>query len=166
MHPFSKAGFVIPWAVSVMACTGSRGPVAPHEPVAQACTLIGCDSRVTLETKVDASLDTLKSSTLTGCLNDACLSIPLGGSPPEEARVPEQPVLTAAFDAHPAGGVLLTASYVPGSNAGLKDGDTYSFTVETPQGVKLVDVRRAVTYQVSQPNGPQCPPTCLTATLK
>jgi hypothetical protein len=197
MHRFSKAGSMAIWAVSVIACTSpdSRPTAAaqdaavptqeeaPPENPEVMCTLIGCGSGAGLETKVDASLKVLRSSTLTFCRNDSCHTLALKGlpeqyepdgglmpqsvqSPSYEERAEGQPVLFASIRPHPEGGIKLAASYHAWSNAGLKDGDSYSVTVQTPEGRKLVEVRRAVTYRVSQPNGPRCPPKCLNATLQ
>jgi hypothetical protein len=193
MHPSSKAGWVVSWAVGVIACTGSSGPAsaaaqdaavpgrteAPPEFVEKVCRAVACGSSVSFETKFDESVKTLKSSTLTICFNDSCLAMPLKGmstsltpdggitsgflwSTPQADPAPGQPALTVVIDPHPEGGMLLRTSYLHGTDSGLKDGDVYSFTIETPRGRKLLDVRRTVTYQASNPSGCR---TCFNATL-
>ncbi|MFP2906655.1 hypothetical protein ACLESD_16655 [Pyxidicoccus sp. 3LFB2] len=171
------------------ATARDSGPAAPVEPPLHvppsgtfACTMIGCASQTVLVAVVDASLKVLRSSTLTWCLNGACHSLALKGLPEKlepdggpvdhevqfpsyEKRADGQPILHARISPSPGAGFRLEARYAPWSDAELKDGDAHTVTVKTPQGRKLVDVSRTVKYSVSQPNGPNCPPTCLHGTL-
>ncbi len=187
-----KAGLLALWVVSGIACTGSGGGAADAAvPGATevssmsyplACTLVGCGSGATLKQTVDASVKQLKSSTLTFCRNDVCQSMPLklladastGNGrpasqllrfPTDEERVQGQPQLLVSYDTLPDGSLELTATQSPYRNEDLTEHDTYSVTVTTPQGRKLVDVRKTVTYTISKPNGPRCGPTCFNATL-
>jgi hypothetical protein len=46
-----------------------------------------------------------------------------------------------------------------------QDGDEYSVQVGLPTAMPLIQVSRPVTYVRSHPNGPSCPPICLSASL-
>lgn len=193
MHPLAKkAGLLALWVVSGIACTGSGGgtadTAAPGATEVSSmsypimCTLVACESGATLKKPVDASVKELKSSTLTFCRNDVCQSVPLkllaeantGNGrpasqllyfPTHEERVQGQPQLLVFYDTLADGSLELTATHSPYRNEDLTEHDTYSVTVTTPQGRKLVDVRKTVTYTISKPNGPRCRPTCFNAML-
>lgn len=60
------------------------------------------------------------------------------------------------------------ASVHPASGDGFEffaDGDVYAVSIVTSKGRKLIDVRRAVTYKESWPNGPKCGSVCRTSRL-
>jgi hypothetical protein len=134
-----------------------------------------------MKVKVDASFEELRSSTLTLCRNDSCHALSFKGlSTPEpdgrivngrvyfprfgEARVGELSY-DAAVEPLAMGGFMLRMNYSPSSAADLKDGDVYTVTIKTGAGRKLIDMRQTATYEVTQPNGPECGPVCRQARL-
>ncbi|MFP2928275.1 hypothetical protein ACLESO_24370 [Pyxidicoccus sp. 3LG] len=168
--------------LSLAACEvlGESGPFG-DSPQGQPCTLIGCGAAMSMTRHVDASFEELRSSTMTLCRNEGCSTLSFAGfSEPDERgnithnrvyfprdgeRREGTPLYDASVQPAPGGGFELHISFTAWSAAELKDGDVYAVSVVTSGGRKLVDVRRAVTYQESQPNGPKCGPACRTSRL-
>lgn len=73
--------------------------------------------------------------------------------------------LTAACRLEPSSGGLHLEVTFQGTMAGWTQGDVFTVRVGLPSTTPLIDVQRAVTYQVSHPAGPDCPPICQTASL-
>lgn len=63
--------------------------------------------------------------------------------------------------------VSIRLSYRLNADDAPQDGDSYTFqlTPKDSPSTMLVDVQGAVTYAVTQPNGPTCEPTCYNASL-
>ncbi|WP_164020507.1 hypothetical protein [Pyxidicoccus trucidator] len=150
-------------------------------PQGQPCTLIGCGAAMSMTRHVDASLDELRSSTMTLCRNEVCYTLSFAGfsEPDERGNITHNrvyfpmhgewregtPLYDASVHSAPGGGFELHISFTAWSAAELKDGDVYAVSVVTSAGRNLIDVRRAVTYLESQPNGPKCGPPCRTSRL-
>ena len=52
---------------------------------------------------------------------------------------------------------------VAGDAKAFKDGDVYHVTVKSTDERVLSDRSWSATYQITQPNGPDCEPTCAQA---
>lgn len=136
------------------------------------CTLVGCDSNVGFRVFETADGIALLDATLRVCRNDVC----------SEARISELPTVDD-FQGPPLGveGELSVEARVYSLSSGyelsatiwaqgefpygLADGDVYTLTLRDRDSVLLSSQAWTATYAVSEPNGPDCEPTCLRASL-
>ncbi|QSQ27502.1 hypothetical protein JY651_22445 [Pyxidicoccus parkwayensis] len=187
MHRFARWGWGLVMVGAVMGCGGPASLAPTSTGAAQpgrdkVCTLIGCIPGATWKKTVDVPLSVLRASTLTACRNDVCASIDLAGFSEEVGpggypvrnflQVPsngipakDQPHVSIGVFPVPQQGFELSVSYDTPPRAVLENGDVYAITIQTRDGRKLVDERSSVMYRISQPNGPDCPPTCMYAVM-
>jgi hypothetical protein len=169
---------------------GDGGDAGPRDAVGDAaecdnhhfCTQMGCmgptgDLQVQFEIRVAAPMDGLPGSAVTGCRNGVCVT----GTLLSREQSPyhcdcvqfpaEEVVLRASVhDNGDAGPPVLRAGW--GSNFGLvpqlpdpNDGDRFSVEMATPGGAVVAAAAGQATYEVDQPNGSCCEPTCVYASL-
>ena len=144
------------------------------------CTLVGCFSSFTLKVPLTVSFERLRASTVFVCRNGTCYSSSLAAlqesHPPDTngaVRFPDlsrrdtqhTPLIQVLAERLASGGYQLQLSYEPWFTEEFHDGDVYDVTVTDDQGTKSVDVHETVSYELFQPNGPECGPTCGRATL-
>lgn len=139
------------------------------------CTLVGCFSSFTLKAPLTVSFEVLRASTASVCRNGTCYSSSLTALqesyPPDTSgsvRFPDPsrrdtqhtPLIQVLAERAASGGYQLQFSYEPWSTEAFHDGDVYDVTVTDGNGTKFVDVHETVSYELLQPNGPECGPTC------
>ncbi|HEX5747007.1 MAG TPA: hypothetical protein VFZ09_12245 [Archangium sp.] len=149
-------------------------PVSPG--TGRICTLIGCESGFWLKVPVNLHFEQLRASTVTVCRNALCYSSSLAtlaepSGPDSGNRVtfpdPAQrdtlhtPLIHAEVRRAASGGYQLHVSYSPWASGELRNGDVYDVTLTDKRGRKPLKVHETVSYEVNQPNGPECPSTCL-----
>ena len=140
---------------------------------AEFCTLLDCGTSVTTSASVASTLADLEGATVTICRNTDCadtklVSTAVGASlrcdfsspavsSPRDCGVSEEG----------AGNVLITLSFRVTESDAPQDGDQFTFQVKSKSDPNnlLVDKQGSVTYEVSQPNGDSCEPSCYSATL-
>lgn len=137
----------------------------------KSCTLVGCQSGAAI-TVHPAAGAALTGATFAICLNGKCSSGVAGGGEAGPASDPSHIVMN--------GDVGIQTADVSGSNVVFDyredesnpatkihtSGDTYRVSIIGADKSTLVDATRTVTYpNTSQPNGPDCDPTCHNATV-
>jgi len=143
------------FALVLAGCTSTAGK----------CTLIGCQSGANVSLVLTPALASDLKAVIKACKADRCstANIPL----PNQVcqfQGPQQ-VDLCVIDSE-QGSPLLRMMIVAATD--VKDGDVYSVEVSDPTGGTMdsVMVKKSVTYQELQPNGPGCGPTCYQATLQ
>jgi hypothetical protein len=132
------------------------------------CTQIGCVSAFIVQASaIPLDLAGIQASTLKVCRNGACLESSLAswdGRLPFIYRDPtQQAQLQVKVYDEPAG-ARFEITYAPGVDGALPDGDVYDVTLTAADGSTPIQLQhKSVTYQASQPNGPDCPPICYAA---
>lgn len=144
------------------------------------CTLVGCFSSFTLKAPLTVSFEVLRASTVSVCRNGVCYSSSLAtlqeSHPPDTSgsvRFPDlsqrdmlhTPLIQVLAERLASGGYQLQFSYEPWFTEEFHDGDVYDVTVTDEHGARFVDVHETVSYELFQPNGPECGPTCGRATI-
>jgi len=136
------------------------------------CTLAGCDSNVYFEVFETPDGSSLIEATLRICRNDLC----------SEARISELPTVmeyqgptirlqgdlgaVAYMYSLPAGyTVTVTVGEQGEFPYGLADGDVYTLALHDRDAALLNSQAWTATYSVLEPNGHDCGPTCLRASL-
>jgi hypothetical protein len=139
--------------------------------IGRACTEIGCGpaGRATVKADVPASLETMRTSTLTACWNDDCRSLSLAtlSIVPEPVPFPSgdnQPVNVVLVSA--GGKQYLNVQFVSESQGIAHDGDRFRVTMKDASGAELLSIDDKLThYSASTPNGPDCAPVCYDGTI-
>ena len=140
------------------------------------CTEAGCTSTVSSSATVNVDLAAMDGAPVTICCNSSCVN----GTTVATTHVEngeETSVLLCEFPdnsgrascvgrATDSAGVTLALTYYLDDDE-TPDGDSYRFEVRSPDDTNevLVLTEGSVTFTVSQPNGPECEPTCYNATL-
>lgn len=150
-------------------------PRLPPPESGRVCSLIGCASGFSLKVRVGIRFEQLRASTVTVCHNARCYSSSLAtlaeppgpGSGrsisfpnPSQRDTLHTPLISASVWPAASGGFLFDVSYLPWSDGELQDGDVYDVTLTDAHGRRLVNVHEKVSYQLSQPNGPECGSPC------
>ena len=137
----------------------------------KSCTLVGCQSgaAITVHPPAGASLT---GATFAICLNGKCSSGIAGGGEGGAASDPSHIVMNGDVGIQTAdvsGGNVTFVYSEDESNPATKihtSGDTYRVSIIGADKSTIVDATRTVTYpNTSQPNGPDCDPTCHNATV-
>jgi hypothetical protein len=141
------------------------------------CTTAGCQDGAWLRADASASWDRLRAATITTCHNDICVTgslaalpqmppavgmgfgFSLGNGSPDGGAAPVNVGATGR-----EGGIFAIDVGWPGS-FGTKDGDRYRLTVTDAGGATLISLDEAATYEIVQPNGAECGPTCRWAVI-
>lgn len=134
------------------------------------CTTIGCSSGVELKIGNFAVADVTPTASATArievCLNKQCAPLALKQLPSKAAAVFLDGVIdpkvstSATIDVAPPD-MISVGLEVQGEAEAFKDGDVYHVTVKSADNRVLSDRSWSVdTYRLTQPNGPQCGPTC------
>ena len=149
--------FALPCFALALAACGSN----------KLCTLLGCESGVRLEREIVTTPADVAKLTLTICRNGECASgkfaSSAGGAQACSLSGPLKVTLCSLSQPQKGGAFSLTAQ-LPAPSP--KDGDEYTFKiVNDDTGAALLEVKKNVSYTTTQPNGPDCEPTCTTATL-
>jgi len=129
-------------------------------------------------TFISASLAQAK---VTVCRNDECHDwqlppVPTSDQPEFPEYFPDAPFLTGYLSMNSDRSISLGIQWsVDNAAAGdggavdagtlLQDGDHYVVTLTTSAGVTSTLLDKTATYQSVQPNGPDCPPLCMSAVL-
>ena len=131
------------------------------------CSQVGCHDGVSLSRKVTIASPAVARLTLAVCVDGECGSakLPVPGIRDGE-NVAQVSSGSASMDAF----LVQTGSdftlYVMLSNRNVKDGDAYTFkVVDEASGGVLLDLTKSTTYDILEPNGAACGPTCKFAML-
>lgn len=150
--------------------TGVGLTLASTEACTKTCTEVGCNSGVTINAYPPQGAS-LQGATFGICLNGKCSSgsaAAEGGAPVDPSRV-EMNGEVGLQIASISGGAVAFQYTEDASNAASKihlSGDTYRVSIVGADKSTIVDATRTVTYpNTSQPNGPDCDPTCHNATV-
>ncbi len=138
--------------------------------VAKLCNMVGCNSGVELKIGTVSVADVTPKDAATAsievCLNKRCSPMSLQKLPSASAAVfldgaamGSDLEMHATVDVAPADLVSVVVN-VAGDATAFKDGDVYHVTVKSADGRVLSDRSWSATYQITQPNGPECEPTC------
>lgn len=133
------------------------------------CTTVGCASMITLA-EVPAGVDRSAPERIAVrfCRNGECFTsnVARNSADPETLRctTSNAPARTFAIGCTIAAGTF-RASIQSLDPAQLADGDVFRIMVDDASGRVFDTGDRTVTHTVSQPNGPDCDPTCKSATL-
>jgi hypothetical protein len=147
----------------LVALLGCGGPT-------QGCRLVGCESVVSGTYSLTAQPADLVGATITVCRDAACfnqviqqVTYTTGSSQvmcPYDATNPILCNVTAA-----SGGSSINIRFIVDPNT-AHDGEAFTVSVvATSGGSALVSAQKTVQYTTSQPNGPDCEPTCKQASL-
>ena len=137
----------------------------------KSCTVVGCQSgaAITVHPPAGASL---AGATFAICLNGKCSSAVAGGGEGGPSSDATHIVMSGDVGIQTAdisGGNVTFVYAEDESNPATKihtSGDTYRVSIIGADKSTLVDATRTVTYpNTSQPNGPDCDPTCHNATV-
>ncbi|NUP09879.1 MAG: hypothetical protein HOW73_27855 [Polyangiaceae bacterium] len=133
------------------------------------CTEVGCSSgtSTTLATEIVTNTD-LEGATVEACVNDSCTTGTLTTSGSDlfcESQGSGVPFLECSTRVTAAGIEIDVSLLIADDDA--EDGDVYSFRVLSPADPEEVVAEKSgeVEYQVNEPNGSFCGPTCKNATL-
>jgi hypothetical protein len=152
------------WAAAVvLLCAGCANDGVPQH----ACTLIGCDSGASfgLGSFAEADAARLIGARIELCFNDTCAEAVIDELPaPNDVRQVavgdgELSRRVEIWRTDPSGAIELIV-HVSGAYDLFTDGDVYAVSVIGSDQAPLVDRSWSVTYRTSQPNGPDCEPTC------
>lgn len=137
----------------------------------KSCTLVGCQSGASITTH-PAATASLAGATFAICLNGKCSSGTAGGGEGGASADDSHIVLNGDVGIQTAdvtGGTVTFHYGEDTSNPATQihtSGDTYRVSIIGADKSTIVDATRTVTYpQTSQPNGPDCDPTCHNATV-
>lgn len=135
----------------------------------RACTLIGCESGASFEVGAfaEAEVGRLTGARIEVCLNAMCREAEI-----EEVPAPDgirylslgggAPLARVTIARTDPGGAIEIEAQVSGEAELFADGDVYSVSLVGSDQTQLVERAWSVTYRISQPNGPECEPTCRT----
>jgi hypothetical protein len=125
--------------------------------------MIGCNSGYFRRFPLNDEAHTLHRLVVEICQNGRCVNdtiVPqtkngMGNG----GRIANDQVEVMVFTV--SSGYWLSVGYY--ENATLHDGDRYDVIARDQDGRQLLASHETVTYVSFQPNGPHCPPTCMTA---
>lgn len=132
----------------------------------KACTLVYCESGVRLDREITVAAADVAKLTLTICRNGECSSgkFSSGSGGPQPCSLSGQLQPTICSLAPKQSGTGSFTVQLSAKNA--TDGDEYTFKiVRDDTGAAILDEKKSVVYTTSQPNGPDCEPTCKFAML-
>lgn len=135
------------------------------------CTLLSCQSTATIRMYANVDRTQMQTATITACRNQSCSS----GQPSTVPSAPGDrlqfrlagPVAVDGWltSPDPQKGFRVEAVF-PLDGISAQNGDVYDLRVTLAgQTAPAVAVSDRATYQEAQPNGPDCPPVCRTATI-
>lgn len=144
--------------VGVLGCDPGGAIVAPG----LSCNVAACSGGVHFAAELAATMADAPNLELRFCRNDLCSSLhpTADGSTCDFAG----PLTAACRLSASANGLHLEVMF-QGAMTGWTQGDVFAVRVGLPGVTPLVDVQRAVTYVISRPAGPDCPPVCQSASL-
>jgi hypothetical protein len=153
------------WAAAlVLLCAGCAANEGEPQ---RACTLIGCDSGASFDLGAFAEADAAR---LTGARIELCFNATCSEAVIEELPPPNDLRAVQVGQGEPSGrveiwrtdpsGAVELIVHVSGAYDLFTDGDVYAVSIVGSDQVALVERSWSVTYRTSQPNGPDCEPTC------
>ena len=156
--------FILGWVLGGAALSGCVPGGAIAQPGASSCPTVPCSDGVHFATELLATAAEAAGLEITLCHNQLCSTLHPTADGLSFACDFAGP-LTAACRISPSGSRLHLEVMFHGTMTGWADGDRFAVRVGLPEVPPLVDVQRAVTYTVSHPAGPDCPPVCQSASL-
>ena len=146
----SRGPILVPLLALVLVAPGATTPLVgcagEDAGGGRACTEIGCSDGVTFVVARGA-LDSTRKLVARACLDGTCKTHRLSPEMLDQA-----------------GGVALDAWFAPDT---LDPSREHEASLTIREGRRAIfGLERAVTLETSQPNGPGCPPTCHSATVR
>lgn len=158
------------WALLLLALSACND-AGPDD---RACTEIGCGSSgARFELGTFAIADVMPTATTAAevevCLNNQCSTIVLGQLPSSDsieirgAVVVPNVTMSAVLGQASQDAISVVVNVQGPDGNPFHDGDIYRVKVTSPDDRVLADHAWSVDYKLTQPNGPQCEPTCAQA---
>ena len=137
----------------------------------KSCTLLGCQSSAHVVATAKATMDQMRTATVTACRNNACAKgtpavVPTVPGDPEEMTLAGSVNVEAHLSVVAGGGsYTVTVDFPIDDNTSAVNGDTYDLHVTDQGGAALGGVTGTANYTTTTPNGAGCPPVCKNATI-
>lgn len=143
----------------------------PIDPGLHTCTLLGCLDGANYFNQFSAGSANINNLELRVCINGQCENLPIrftgttsmrfdcSGSRRQTCQISYREKTTLSL--------YLTIAAPQGSDplVSLQDGDRYEVSIGEPGLAPILKLDTVAKYQLSQPNGPSCAPTCKSVLL-
>ncbi|MCL2778667.1 MAG: hypothetical protein FWD73_11735 [Polyangiaceae bacterium] len=151
---------------SLLVGCGRTENEAPPAGGGASCTLIGCADTATLNAHLAAAPAELDGAAVTACWQQMCAtaSLPtLTGQGAAYFAMQGDGIRANGLLESDGNGVYVEVTVSPLGT--VANGDSYRLSVVDASGQTLLNGQAIATYTILQPNGPDCDPTCHTATF-
>lgn len=138
----------------------------PLDPGPQTCTLIGCLNGANYSNRFSAGSANINNLELRLCINGQCDNLPIRFTGTSSMRFDcsgsRRPACQISYMEKTTLSLDLTIAPPQGSDplVSLQDGDRYEVSIGEPGLAPILKLDTVAKYQLSQPNGPSCAPTC------